>query len=279
MQLSPKEVDRIIINALEEDLGRGDITSYITIPENTQTSFTIKARESLIASGINVAKHVFEILDPSIIFLSPAKDGDKIKKNGILLSGEGNAQSILSGERVALNLLGLMCSVATTTHKFVEKTKGTKAKILDTRKTIPGLRELLKYSVRIGGGYNHRFRLDDGILIKDNHISICGNIKKAVNKARKESPNLTRIEVECETLEQVKEALAVKADIILLDNMNLADIKKSVNTVKRKIPLEASGNVTLTKVTDIAKTGVDFISVGSITSSPINVDIGLDIDL
>jgi nicotinate-nucleotide pyrophosphorylase (carboxylating) len=279
MQPDIREIDRIIQLSLAEDIGRGDITSIITIPNNIETEFVIRARESMVVCGVEVAMRVFKTVSNDINVASGCNDGDAVQPGDKIITGQGNAQVILAAERVALNLLRQMCGVATLTHKFVQEVKGTKVKILDTRKTIPGLRSIQKYAVKTGGGYNHRFGLDDGILIKDNHISVCGGIKEALAKARQAAPSLTRIEVECDTLEQVQEAVDGGADIILLDNMDITTLKKAVAVVGGKIPLEASGNVNLKTVREIAETGVDFISAGMLTHSALSVDIGLDIDL
>lgn len=278
MQPNSQEVKRIINMALAEDIGKGDITSKITIPENQATEFVIRAREEMVVCGIEIAMQVFKTLSEEILLSSNFSDGDKIKAGDVILSGEGNAIKILEAERVALNLLRQMCGVATLANKFVEQTVGTKAKILDTRKTIPGLRTLQKYAVTKGGGVNHRFCLDDAILIKDNHISVCGSVKEALDKAKKNRPSGMKIQIECDTISQVIEALENGADSILLDNMDNKTIQQAVKITAGKIPLEASGNVNLATVKSIAQTGVDFISVGSITNSPISLDIGLDMD-
>ena len=273
------EIDRIINLSLAEDIGKGDITSNLTIPKEKTASFTISPREDIIICGLDIATRVFHIISPDIKIDCSFKDGNTVKKSEIILSGKGNALAIMAAERVALNLLRQLSGVATNTARFVAKTKGTRAKILDTRKTIPGLRSIQKYAVTTGGGKNHRFCLDDGILIKDNHIAICGSITNAIIKVRNNAPSLTKIEVECDSLNQVKEALEAGADIIMLDNMDLNTIKEAVKIVGGRILLEASGNVNIYTVEDIAHTGVDFISVGSITHSPLSVDIGLDIDI
>lgn len=273
------EIDKIIKLSLEEDIGKGDITSNITIPADKTAEFVIRAREEMVISGIDVACRVFELVSKDIALNKYFKDGDLAKSGDDIISGSGNARAILAAERVALNLLRQMCGVSTHTRKFVDAVAGTKAKILDTRKTIPGLRYLQKYSVTMGGGQNHRYCLDDMILIKDNHISVCGGITPALQKAKAEAPAGMKIEVECDTLAQVAEAVEGKADIILLDNMDIGTLKKAVALVGGKIPLEASGNVNLATVGDIAKTGVDFISAGTLTHSALSVDIGLDIDI
>lgn len=271
-------IENIIRNALYEDVGRGDITSNLIVPEDKTTSFVIKARQDVVVCGTSVVARVFRIVDSGVNLKVCIQDGSLAKKDDVIISGKGNARSVMAAERTALNFLRQMCGVATMTAEFVKQTNGTKAKILDTRKTIPGLRILQKYAVRAGGGYNHRYCLDDGILIKDNHISICGSIKKAIEKARLGAPSLTRVEIECDNLDQVREAIESKADVILLDNMNNEQIAEAVKISDGKIPLEASGNVTLERVREIAETGVDFISAGVLTHAPYSVDIGLDIE-
>lgn len=278
MQPDINEIDRIIKMSLSEDLGRGDITSNIIIAEDAETKFYIRAREELVLCGLDVICRVFEFVSEDIKVKTDKHEGDLLKDGDVILQGEGSARAILAAERVALNLLRQMCGVSTLTRKFVEKIAGTEAKMLDTRKTIPGLRSLQKYAVRVGGGHNHRFCLDDGILIKDNHISVCGGVKEALAKVRGASPSLTKIEIECDTLDQVKEALEADADIIMLDNMSIKQLKEAVKIVAGEIPLEASGNVNLDTVVDIAKTGVNFISSGMLTNAPMPIDIGLDMD-
>ncbi|PIR39373.1 MAG: nicotinate-nucleotide diphosphorylase (carboxylating) [Alphaproteobacteria bacterium CG11_big_fil_rev_8_21_14_0_20_39_49] len=278
MQPDTKEINRIISMSLSEDIGKGDITSKITIPEDKSTKFVIRAREEMVVCGIPIAMEVFKTLSNKIELKSEYNDGDIIKRGNIILQGEGNAIKILEAERTALNLLRQMCGTATITRKFADLTKGAKAKILDTRKTIPGLRSIQKYAVTKGGGYNHRFCLDDAILIKDNHISVCGSVQNALNKAKQNRPEGMKIQIECDTIEQVIEAIENGADIILLDNMDNETLARAVKITAGKIPLEASGNVSLKTVRGIAETGVDFISVGAITNSPTSVDIGLDMD-
>jgi len=278
MNLNIKIVDRIIENALEEDIGRGDITSFLTIQDNVSVNYQICAREEMVVCGVAIVKHVFDkvSVDKQVVH---HKDGEVAKAGDRLISGTGNAKDIFAVERVGLNILQHMSGIATLTNKFVKQVKGTKAKILDTRKTIPGIRELQKYAVRIGGGYNHRFRLDDGILIKDNHIAVCGSVSEALKRARNEISTVarTRIEIECDNLDQVKEAYMAGADIIMLDNMPINDIKQAVKIVEGKVPLEVSGGVNIDNIKQIAETGVDFISIGSLTHSVKSVDIGLDI--
>lgn len=280
MYPSQSEIDRIIEMSLIEDIGAGDITSTVTIPEDTKTKFIIRAREVMPVCGSAIAAQVFSYIESAseVIVDIKIKDGEFANKNDAIITGYGNARSIMAAERVALNLLRQMCGVAATTHKFVEAIKGTNAKLLDTRKTIPGLRSLQKYAVTIGGGTNHRIGLYDGILIKDNHIAICGSVKNAVTMAKKHAPDGFKIEVECDTIEQVNEAAKFGADIIMLDNMDLQTMRKAVKIINGSIPLEASGGVNINTIRSIAETGVDFISVGSITNTPENVDIGLDME-
>ncbi len=279
MQIDEKEIGRIIALALIEDIGEDDITSTITIPEDSQAKFAIRARDELVVCGTEIAASVFSyILNKGTVTVEiKMNDGAIAKAGDTLITGYGNARCIMAAERVALNLLRQMCGVATITKKFVGEIKDTKAKLLDTRKTIPGLRSLQKYAVTIGGGHNHRFGLYDGILIKDNHIAICGGVEEALRMARHNAPN-AKIEIECDAIYQVKEAVKFGADIILLDNMSIAEMKEAIGIVDNKILLEASGGVSLQNIRSIANTGVDFISVGSITNNPANVDIGLDME-
>lgn len=272
-----QELTRIITTALAEDIGRGDLTSDLTIDALATTSFSIAAREPMVVSGILVAFQVFKTVDNSMELEASSEDGQHVTRGTVLLRGKGRARSLLAAERVALNLLQHMSGIATLTHRYVEQTDGTKTKILDTRKTTPGLREIEKYAVRCGGGYNHRLRLDDGILIKDNHIAIAGGLTIAVQKAKAGAPSPTKVEVECDTLAQVDEALRAGADVIMLDNMSISQVKEAVQKVAGRIPLEVSGGVSLEHIRGIAETGVDFISIGKLTHSAPSVDIGLDI--
>lgn len=276
MQPAQEDIQRIVLTALAEDIGHGDITSNAIIPEHTETTMRFVAREPLAVAGLEIISQVFLAIDPIIDFDPRTADGSKVETGGVLASVFGSARSILAAERVALNLLQRMCGIATETARYVEVIAGTQAKILDTRKTVPGLRALDKYAVRCGGGFNHRMRLDDAILIKDNHIAIVGTIGEAVKLARQNSPATARLEAECDRLDQVHEALAAGADILLLDNMDNDTMKQAVALAKGKALCEASGNVTLETVRAIAETGVDFISVGRLTHSVRAVDIGLD---
>ena len=268
---------KLILQALAEDLGNGDVTSEAIIPAHAAAAAEIKAKQDLVLAGIDVAREVFHALDPAVKFESPANDGDTIQAGVVLARVSGRTRVLLAGERTALNLLQHLSGIATLTSRYVEAVKGTKAQILDTRKTLPGLRALEKYAVRIGGGRNHRFGLYDGILIKDNHITAAGSIAKAVESARKKAHHLLKIEVETKNLEEVQEALEAKVDVIMLDNMSIELMTKAVQVIRGRALVEASGNVTLETVRAIAGSGVDFISTGSITHSAPAADISMKI--
>jgi len=270
-------IERVIQDALDEDLGMGgDITSFATIDEDVRFSGVFSAREKMVVAGINIAARVFSSLSDDIKWSSLVKDGDMVEKGTVLAGVEGPAQALLAGERTALNLLQHLSGIATTTRQYVDAISGTSAVILDTRKTIPGLRDLAKYATRMGGATNHRMRLDDAVLIKDNHIIAAGGINAAIKKAM--SANLKPIEVECDTMAQVEEALGAGADAILLDNMSTDELAKAVKLINGRARSEASGGVRLENVLAIAETGVDAISIGRITQSAPAVDIGLDWD-
>lgn len=265
----------IIKRALVEDIGQGDITSQLLIPENQQAEMVFVAREDMLACGMFIPELVYSQLDTSVVVDIKIKEGQLISKNTVLVAAKGNARALLAGERVALNIMQRMCGVATLTNKYVQEIRDTKAVILDTRKTMVNLRVMDKYAVTVGGGKNHRMRLDDMVMIKDNHIVLCGGIKQAVERAR--ASTKLPIIVECDTLAQVQEVIAVSPDRILLDNMDNEMLKKAVAIVAGKIPLEASGGVSLATVRSIAETGVNYISVGKITHSVSTADIGADI--
>lgn len=268
---------RIIKAAIAEDIGTGDVTSLAIISSTQLTDFIVSNREDLVLCGAYLIQMVLSQFDPEIEIELLFKDGDFIKAGEVIAKGRGKAQAILSLERVMLNLLQQLCGVATITSKYVELVKATKAKIRDTRKTIPLLRELQKYAVRMGGGENHRSSLDEMILIKDNHIALCeGGLVKAFNKAKASYPTKI-IEIECDTLAQVSEALTTGCDTILLDNMSINELKEAVALVAGKVKLEASGGVGLHNVKLIAETGVDYIAIGNLTHSVKAMDIGLDI--
>ncbi len=265
----------IISCALIEDIGHGDITTRATVDPGRDGTAVIVAKEDFILAGIEVFLEVFLYLEPAIDFSVNFADGDRINKGEVIAELSGPLATLLTGERVALNLLQRMSGIATLTAQYAEAVSGTKVKVLDTRKTTPGLRALEKYAVTVGGGQNHRFGLFDGVLIKDNHIAAAGGIKKAIASARKSIPHTLKIEVECATLEQVKEALSAKADIIMLDNMDIKTMKAATDMIGRKALIEASGNMTLERVRAVARTGVDFISVGALTHSARAVDISM----
>lgn len=274
----------IIIKALEEDIGPKDITTSAIVPEDLEAKGIITAKEDLVLAGMRVASECFRTLDPEIIFKVRIRDGDSIKvpkgspTGKIVAEIKGNARAILMAERVALNFLQRLSGIATLTAEYVKRVKGLNVKILDTRKTTPGLRSLEKYAVRMGGGFNHRFGLYDAVLVKDNHIALSGSIRKALEKVRKETPHTTKIEIETKSIKEVKDALKVGVDIIMLDNMDLETIRKAVKMIKGKALVEASGNINLDNVRKIAETGVDLISIGAITHSAPAVDISLEIE-
>lgn len=268
-------LDDIINKALTEDIGTGDITTLSTIPPAKQIKGRFVAKENGVLCGIDVAKRVFEIVDNTIVFNIFIKDGAAFNKGDMIAEVSGNAQSILSGERTALNFLQRLSGIATRTNQTVAAIKGTKTVITDTRKTTPGLRVLEKYAVKTGGGTNHRYNLSDGILIKDNHIAAAGSITAAVEAARRNAPHTLKIEVEVENFEMIKEALACKADIIMLDNMSIEDMTKAVELINGAAMVEASGNMGDRDLLAVAKTGVDIISIGALTHSVKALDISL----
>jgi len=270
-------IRKLIQSALEEDVGTGDITTNAALTGKEVGRAEAFAKAGLIVAGIDVFREAFLFLDNTIQFTAHCEDGQAVAKGGILAEISGNLGSILTAERVALNFLQRMCGIATLTGQYVDEIKGTHAKILDTRKTAPGLRCLDKYAVRIGGGTNHRFGLYDGVLIKDNHIAAAGGISQALARVRGRLPHTLKVEVEVKNLPEVEEALSSGADVIMLDNMTIGDMRKAVEVVSGKVPLEASGNVTLANVRKIAETGVDFISVGALTHSVPASDISLKI--
>jgi nicotinate-nucleotide pyrophosphorylase (carboxylating) len=278
MKLDLKKIEKIIENALDEDIGKGDVTSRITLPYGAEIKAKFVTREDCIACGIPVLEAIFARKDGFVTYQPEIIEGSKLSKGSAIFSVEGSARVILAYERVALNLLQYMCGIATQTRKYVELIEGSTSKILDTRKTTPNLRVLAKYAVWIGGGANHRFCLDDGILIKDNHISIIGSIEEAIAKAKQNKPEHLPIEVECDTLSQVEKAVNAGVDIILLDNMSPDQIRKAVEINKGRCKLEASGGINLKSLKSYAETGVDYISIGALTHSARSIDIGLDIE-
>ena len=277
--LDPMLLEKLIDNALLEDIGMVDLTSELAVPAEAKADFAINTRQEIVVAGIDVAAAVFRRRVPDCTFEKKVKDGQSIAKGTLMARVTGQAQGLLTAERTALNLLQHMSAIATVTAAYVAKIKGTKATLIDTRKTTPGLRALEKHAVQVGGGRNHRLDLSSGVMIKDNHISVCGSIAAAVKRVKAAVPVLTKVEVECDRVDQVKEALEAGADMLLLDNMTLDMLRQSVAIVGGRIPLEASGGVNFETIRPIAETGVDFISVGRITQSAPAVDIGLDASL
>ncbi len=270
-------VEPVVRAALEEDLGRaGDITSQLIIPAGTMATAKFVARKPGHIAGLICAEAALRLVDPALTFAVTAPDGSQAAKGALLATVSGPARGILTAERVALNFLGPLSGTATATAALVAAVAGTGARIACTRKTIPGLRALQKYAVRCGGGFNHRFGLDDAAMIKDNHIQAAGGIAPALARLRGGLGHMVRIELEVDRLEQLEEALALGVDTILLDNMSLEELRRAVAMAKGKAVLEASGNVTLATVRAIAETGVDYISSGALTHSAPNLDIGLD---
>jgi nicotinate-nucleotide pyrophosphorylase (carboxylating) len=263
--------------ALAEDIGTGDITTLLTVPEAAQARALMKLKAEGVVAGLPVAAQVFRQVDPALDVALLVEEGTRLEAGQVLLTVEGSARSILTAERVALNFVQRLSGIATMTARFVDLIAGTKARIVDTRKTTPGLRALEKYAVRVGGGFNHRSGLYDAILIKDNHIQVGEGITAAVQAAFAQAPHTMTVTVECDTLEQVEEALNAGADILLLDNMTTAQLTQAVDLVAGQAALEASGGVTEETVAAIARTGVDIISVGALTHSAVALDISLDL--
>ena len=277
MDLEPTEIDFLIELALAEDLGSGDITTNNILDADMDGSAVITCRQDGVIAGLPVALAVFKKLDPNLTYLGIVKDGEQVIAGTALAEIRGKMQALLSGERTALNFLQQLSAIATKTSSFVHKVSKYNVKILDTRKTVPGLRKLAKYAVRVGGGFNHRFGLYDAAMIKDNHIKAAGNITSAVQILKQTLPVTTRIEVEAESLAEVREALQAGADIIMLDNMTYSMIKDAVALVDGKTLLEASGGINLTTAEEIASTGVDFISIGELTNSINALDINMEL--
>jgi nicotinate-nucleotide pyrophosphorylase (carboxylating) len=271
-------IRQLVESALAEDIGQGDITSALTVPETAVCVARISVRESGVIAGIEVAKAAFASVDPSVRFDPRVADGQTVSPGEVLAIVSGNSRSVLSGERVALNFMQRLSGVATKTAQFVALVAGTRARIVDTRKTTPGLRAVEKYAVRVGGGANHRFGLSDGILIKDNHIIAAGGVGKAVLAAKAGAPHALKVEVEVRTLDELREALDAGADAVLLDNMDIDTMHRAVESASGKVVLEASGGVNEATVAEIARTGVDIISVGALTHSVRALDIGMDFD-
>jgi nicotinate-nucleotide pyrophosphorylase (carboxylating) len=279
--LSPLEIDAAVARALAEDLGRaGDVTSIATIPEHTPARAIVVARKAGVIAGLPLVAATFSKLAPEIEIAAHARDGADVATGIALMTVAGPARAVLAAERVALNFLGHLSGVATATHEFVRRVAGTRTRICCTRKTTPGLRALEKYAVRCGGGFNHRFGLDDAILIKDNHIAVAGGIRAVLERAKAAAGHLVKVEIEVDTLEQLREVLDVGlADAVLLDNMDAATMRQAVEMVGGRFALEASGGITLDTIAEIARTGVDYASSGWITHSSPNLDVALDIEM
>ena len=270
-------VEPVVRMALAEDLGRaGDLTSEACVPEAARLSVAWVARRPGVLSGLSCARLSLHALAPEARFEALASDGDAIAPGQVLARAEAPARAVLSAERTGLNLMGRLSGIATLTRAYVDAVTGTGARITDTRKTTPGLRQLEKYAVRCGGGINHRFGLDDAILIKDNHVAACGGVRPPLERARAAAGHLVKVEIEVDRLEQLEEALPLGPDVILLDNFSLADLRTAVALAAGRVTLEASGGVDLTTVRPIAETGVQVISVGALTHSAPVLDIGLD---
>jgi nicotinate-nucleotide pyrophosphorylase (carboxylating) len=279
LRLPSSVVDKAVAQALAEDLGLGgDVTTEATIPVGTRASGVIAARQAGTIAGVQLAEAAFKTLDPFTQFEVLVGDGSRIEVNGVIARVSGGARALLTAERTALNFLGHLSGIATLTARYVAAVAGTKARIIDTRKTTPGLRALEKFAVRCGGGVNHRFGLFDAVLIKDNHILAAGGIDAALQRARTHAGHMVKVEIEVTTLDEVDDVLQLAPDAILLDNMPLSTLQASVQEVAGRIVTEASGGVNLDTVRAIAETGVDLISVGALTQSAPVLDIGLDFD-
>ena len=279
--LSPLAIDEAVMRALAEDLGRaGDVTSIATIPEGTRGAAVMRAREAGVVAGLPVAAAVFRRLDPAVEIAGHMRDGASVAAKSVLMTIAGDARALLAAERTALNFVGHLSGIASAAAAFVRRISHTKARVCCTRKTTPGLRALEKYAVRCGGGFNHRFGLDDAILIKDNHIAVAGGVHAVLARAKACAGHLVKIEIEVDTLDQLRDVLHVGlADAVLLDNMDPATLREAVAMVAGTLMTEASGGITLDSAKAIAETGVDYLSSGAITHSSPNLDVGLDIEM
>jgi nicotinate-nucleotide pyrophosphorylase (carboxylating) len=275
MAVATDTVERIVLAALAEDIGAGDVTTDATVPMDAVGVADLLVKEAGVVCGLLVAETTFRALDSDIRFESLASDGDVVEPPAVVARISGSERAILTGERVALNFVGRLSGIATLTRRYVDAVEGTGAAVLDTRKTTPGLRELEKYAVACGGGRNHRFGLDDAVLVKDNHLRAAGSVPAAVELVR--AATALPIEVECDTLDQVAEALALEVDAILLDNMTLDQLREAVDLTGGRARLEASGGVNLDTIRAIAETGVDEISVGALTHSARSLDVSLEL--
>ena len=279
--LSPLEIDEAVTRALAEDLGRaGDVTSIATVPEDTPGRAVVAARKAGTIAGLPLAAAAFRKLAPEMKIEAHARDGEAVAAKTSLMTVTGPARAMLASERVALNFVGHLSGVATATAEYVKRVSHTTTRVTCTRKTIPGLRGLQKYAIRCGGGFNHRFGLDDAVLIKDNHIAVAGGIRPVLERARAKVGHLVKIEIEVDSLEQLREVLdADLADVVLFDNFDVPRLREAVALVEGRLVTEASGGITLDTVAAIAETGVDYVSSGALTHSAINLDIGLDIEM
>jgi nicotinate-nucleotide pyrophosphorylase (carboxylating) len=271
--------EELIQLALKEDIGPGDITTDHLVAPDTAGKGTIVAKQDLVIAGLPVAEKVFKLLEPTIACDMRFKDGDRVSTGSVVMRIDGSLSALLKGERTALNFLQRLSGIATQTRAYVEAVAGTAVKLVDTRKTTPGWRVLEKYAVRMGGARNHRMGLYDGVLIKDNHIAVCGGIAGAVDKIRQAVSHLVKVEVEAATLEEVREALAAGADVIMLDNMNLQQIQEAVGIIAKKALVEVSGGITRDRLGELARTGVDLISIGALTHSAVAVDLSMSITI
>lgn len=278
MQLLQSYIDSIINTALEEDIHYVDVTTDYLLPDGHTSSAYYIAKAEGVVCGLEIAARVFALVGSGVEFHANVKDGDKVKKGDIIATMKGDSKVLLKGERTALNILQHLSGIATATNRCVELVKGTNAKITDTRKTLPGLRRLQKYAVTVGGGYNHRYNLSEGAMLKDNHIDVYGGITPAVNALRQKIGHMTKIEVEVRDLDELNEALAAGCEIIMLDNMNCEDMTRAVEITAGRAMLEASGNVTEENIAEIARTGVDIISLGALTHSVQCFDISMRFD-
>jgi nicotinate-nucleotide pyrophosphorylase (carboxylating) len=278
--LSPLSIEEAVARALDEDLGRaGDVTSMATIPETTPARAMLIARQAGVIAGLPLAVATFQKLSPDIDIQAHVRDGAAVAKGVQVLTISGPARAILAGERTALNFVGRLSGIATLTADYVRRAAGTNLRICCTRKTTPGLRALEKYAVRCGGGFNHRFGLDDAILIKDNHVAVAGGVRPVLERARSRVGHLVKVEIEVDTLAQLREVLDTgMADVVLLDNMDDADLTKAVKLAQGRVVLEASGGVTVDSIAQIAMTGVDYVSSGALTHSAPNFDVAIDIE-
>ncbi|MBN1639818.1 MAG: carboxylating nicotinate-nucleotide diphosphorylase [Anaerolineae bacterium] len=275
--IDPTTVAAIVARALREDIGQGDVTSLWTLPEGLAGSGAFLCKAQGVLAGLEVAREVFRQTSPEVTMVAHRRDGDPIASGDLLATVRGPMAAILTAERTALNLMQRMSGIATATRRYVDAVAGTRATILDTRKTVPGLRALDKWAVRLGGGSNHRMRLDDMVLIKDNHIAAAGSITAAVTRVRAHNAQGLPIEVEVKTWAELEEAVALHPDRIMLDNMSPAQMRRAVAWVDGRVPLEASGGITLQSVRTVAETGVDYISVGALTHSVVALDISLEV--